>query len=116
MHITAHFPCMLCGVSMRVKKQFQKHYIKHMKEAHNDLSPEEMEQMEAKIRKLKYQDICDDLPPELRTVNKPKSASCRLCGLNFSHSRQLDSHILMAHPESDLAAQVKPENFMIEST
>jgi hypothetical protein len=80
---------------MRVKKDFQKVYKKHVKEGHPELTPEEQVNFEMEIRKLRYSDLCPDLPPALvcNRDRKPTRIQCDLCdNINFYSYKQLAEH------------------------
>jgi hypothetical protein len=62
MHINTTFGCKLCGFQIRVRKFFQKVYIKHIREHHLEMSAAEMDMFEFEIKKLTYRSVCPDLP------------------------------------------------------
>ncbi len=62
MHINTTFGCKLCGFQIRVKKGFQKVYIKHVREHHLELSGDQMDMFEFEIKRLTFRNVCPDLP------------------------------------------------------
>jgi uncharacterized C2H2 Zn-finger protein len=79
---------------MRVRQDYQKNYIKHIHEKHSsELTKQEMEMLEMEIRKLKYDDLCQDLPATLKSVD----LHCSECQLFFKTNELLQEHKERVH-------------------
>lgn len=95
MHIKSTFGCKLCGFQMKVYKKFQKCYIDHIRDHHKELSQEQVQLLELEIRKLKFGDICPDLPASLQ--QQSPVTVCEICSINFSNLREVEIHKEKAH-------------------
>lgn len=95
MHLITNFNCKMCGFEMRVRQDYQKNYIKHIRERHsNELTTQQLELFEMDIRKLKYDDLCHDLPASLKSVD----LHCSECQLYFKTNELLQEHKEEVHP------------------
>lgn len=94
-HLNSTFGCKLCEFQMPVKRCFQKTYMNHVREAHKELTPEQLEFMQFEIGKLKIKNICPDLPASLKG---PKaSTTCDICGINLFKLLLLEKHKESVH-------------------
>lgn len=106
MHITSKYKCKLCGFEIQIKKFFQKNYIKHVKEVHTELSPKEFEVFELEIKKLKFHEICPDLPASLKG-GRAACSYCEFCKIKFASAVQCENHKEKVHKVSKWDSQVK---------
>ncbi len=87
--------CKLCNFKIRIKREFQSSYIKHVRESHKELTEQDLELMEIEIRKLRTKDVCPELPAFLKG---PKAlTSCEICGINLFKTTLLKKHIENVH-------------------
>lgn len=89
MHLNATLGCKLCGFEIKIKKFFQTKYIKHVRQFHNELTPQEMDLFEFEIKKLRFKDVCPDLPASLKGVSE---VICKVCNETFSNAFVLRKH------------------------
>jgi hypothetical protein len=101
MHLIAQYSCSICGHEMRVRKDFQKTYMTHVRDKHSDeLTPQQMDVFEIEVRKLRFTDLCDDLPESLQSKPFRTTVQCQECQLVFRSYEQLHQHEQKMHPES----------------
>jgi uncharacterized Zn-finger protein len=94
-HMTLNLQCKICKFEIKTYRKFQTNYIKHVTEAHNDLPQDQLDFFIYEIRKLKYSDICPDLPAFLK--EKSYTTTCQICSIKFKDLAQLQAHKESAH-------------------
>jgi transcription elongation factor Elf1 len=94
---TSTFPCKLCGLNLPIKRGFQKTYLEHVKETHQELSKEEFDFLAYEISKLKAKNLCKDLPASILTAHSGKSTICGDCGMNLFTVKGLEKHRETVH-------------------
>lgn len=95
-HLNLNFNCMLCDAELKLNERFHKTYTSHIVTSHSDLPEEEYQEVMQKIKKMRIDDVSDELPEVLRQ-KELRNNECSVCNVNFSTAADLTHHKRNAH-------------------
>lgn len=95
-HLNLQFRCSICNAELKLNERFHKTYSNHVENMHSDLPEEELAEFYQKIKKLRINDLSDELP-EIFKDKLLRNNECTQCQVNFSTSKDLINHKLHAH-------------------
>lgn len=105
------FNCEVCQLTMPLKSRFQRNYITHVRDFHSNLGTERIQELEEKIKTLRFKDVSNEVSEELHEIGVKtiKSTKCSLCYINFRSNQMLIQHMKTFHQEFNEIKEPDPD-------